>query len=79
MARCGIVITVFYALVVALLLLPGGFLLSGEKPQLAMHGEWATCYGVVTGLAIMLLAFGPGVMALYKKKMDAYRARMHRD
>ena len=34
-----------------------------------------TGWGIATGLAFMLLSFGPGILLLFKKRLDSYPAR----
>jgi hypothetical protein len=36
---------------------------------------YVTSFGIATGIAVMLLSFGPGILFIVKKRMDAYATR----
>ena len=37
--------------------------------------QYVSAWGIATGIAIMLMAFGPSAMFLYKRKFDDYKSR----
>lgn len=38
--------------------------------------QYVSAYGIAAGIAIMLMAFGPSAMFLYKRKLDEYKDRI---
>ncbi len=40
--------------------------------------QYVSAYGIAAGIAVMLLAFGPSALLLYKRKLDEYKDRSPR-
>jgi hypothetical protein len=77
MRKWGIVITASYAFILPVLLelaiaVPAHMVARRHNDGSA---PTVTGFGIATAVAMMLLSFGPGVLLLYKKRLDDYASR----